>query len=68
MTEKKETLKCPVPEETRQHVKTARSEMRESIKSLFPSKFVAHRQAARKEMLMAARSMINHALERIEEH
>ena len=68
MTERKDSNKCPVPKETREHVKSARSEMRKSIVSLLPPKFVEHRRAARREMLMAARSMINHALERIEEH
>ncbi len=68
MAEKKENLKCPVPEETREHVKAARAEMRKSIESLLPPDYVKHRRAARKEMLMAARSMIDHALERIEEH
>ncbi len=67
MAEKKES-KCPVPEETREHVNTARAEMRESVKGLFPPKFIEHRRAARREMLMAARSLINHALERIEEN
>ncbi len=68
MAEKKETSRCPVPEETRDHLKAARAEMRHSIKSLFPAEFIAHRHAARREMLMAARSMIDHALTRIEEH
>ncbi|MBM3145458.1 MAG: hypothetical protein FJ010_10895 [Chloroflexi bacterium] len=71
MPEKKETPKRPfdkcIPEDTRQHLKAARVEMRESVKSLFPLEFIAHRQAARREMLMAARSMIDFALARIEE-
>lgn len=68
MAEKKRPIDKCVPEETRQHLKTARSEVRQSVKSLFPSEFIAHRQAARKEILMAARSMIDNALERIEAH
>ncbi|MBC8504706.1 MAG: hypothetical protein ISR58_18900 [Anaerolineales bacterium] len=68
MTEKKDASKCPVPEETREHIKAARREMHQSVMGLFPPQFIEHRRAARREMLMAARSMINHALEHIEEH
>jgi hypothetical protein len=55
------------PEETRHHLKSARSEIRESYKALFPPEFIEHRRAARREMLMAARSLIDHALARMEE-
>ncbi|MBC8496232.1 MAG: hypothetical protein H8D37_01095 [Chloroflexi bacterium] len=68
MAEKKLSPKCPVPEETRQHIKSARSEMRKSVEGLLPPEFIAHRHAARKEMLMAARSLIDHALERTQEN
>ncbi|UCF61492.1 MAG: hypothetical protein JSV37_02090 [Anaerolineaceae bacterium] len=54
------------PEDTRQHMRAARSELRESYKSLFPPEFVEHRRAARREMLLALRSLIDHALERME--
>jgi hypothetical protein len=53
-------------EETRQHMREARTEMRSAFKSLFPREFVEHRRAARREMLLAARSLIDHALERLE--
>jgi hypothetical protein len=69
MSKKNKTQKkfdCPVPEETREHIKSARKEMHKSVESLMPPEFVSHRRAARKEMLMAARSMIDAALERIE--
>ncbi len=56
-----------IPEEAREHARTARKEMRESIKSLLPPEFVQHRRKARKEMLMAWRSMIDSAIERTEE-
>ena len=55
------------PEETRHHLKSARSEIRESYKALFPPEFIEHRRTARREMLLAARSLIDHALERMEE-
>jgi hypothetical protein len=54
------------PEETRQHVKSAHAEMREGIKSLFPSEFFTHQRAARREMLLAVRSLIDRAIERME--
>lgn len=65
--EKYEKMKDRIPEEVREHHKKAREEMRESIKSLFPEEFIKHRKAARKEMLLAARGMINHAIDRLEE-
>jgi hypothetical protein len=53
------------PEEAREHMRAARSEMRESWKSLFPPEFIDRRRAARKEVLLAARALIDHALERL---
>ena len=55
-----------IPEEAWEHTRAARKELREGIKSLFPSDFFGHRQAARKEMLLAMRSVIEAALEKIE--
>ena len=48
--------------------KNAREEMRKSWATLLPPEFVAHRRTARKEMLLAARELINHALDRLETH
>jgi hypothetical protein len=56
-----------LPHEAREHLKAARTEMHESAKVLFPPEFLEHRRAARREMLLAARSLIDHALKRIEE-
>ncbi len=56
-----------IPEEARAHLRRARSEMLKSFEGLFPPAFVKHRRAARKEMLLAAKEMINFALDRIEE-
>jgi hypothetical protein len=55
-----------VPEEVRQHVQAAREEMRESIRAFLPPGFVEHRKKARKEMLLAWRSLIDSAIERID--
>jgi hypothetical protein len=68
--EEKTTQRRPfegkIPEEARQHARAAREEMRESINAFLPPGFVEHRKKARKEMLLAWRSMIDAALERIE--
>jgi len=71
MAEEKKDTERPfsryIPDETVDHVRAARQEMRESIKNLLPDGFWEHRRAARKEMLLAARSVIDAALARIEE-
>lgn len=56
-----------IPEDVREHMRAAREEMRQSVEGLLPPKFVEHRRAARKEMLLAFRSMIDHALEHLDE-
>ena len=56
-----------IPPEAREHMRAAREEFRESIRLLFPPEFVAHRRKARREMLLAWRSFIDAALERIDE-
>jgi hypothetical protein len=53
-------------EDTRKHLKKARKEMRKSVRALLPPEFLEHRQTARREMLMAARGMIDAAIEHIE--
>lgn len=59
-------MKGGLPEETRDHLRAARKEMRHSIEALLPPDFVTHRRAARREMLLAAQSAIQHALDRLE--
>lgn len=54
-------------DEAYEHAKAARAELKESFKALFPPEFIARRKAARREMLLAAREIINSAIERIEE-
>ncbi len=56
-----------IPEDVRQHVRTAREELRESMRAFLPPGFWEHRSKARKEMLLAWRSMIDAALERMDE-
>lgn len=62
----RERFRKHVPPETREHLKAARAEVRKSIEALFPPEYMAHRRAARREMLLAARSLIDHVLDRME--
>ncbi|MCJ7533133.1 MAG: hypothetical protein MUO64_19190 [Anaerolineales bacterium] len=64
----KPTNKRPefVTDEAIEHMRTARAEMRKSIEALFPPGFIARRRAARKEMLLAFRSIVDAAIDRID--
>ena len=66
-TTRRRRYKAEIPEEARQHARAAREEMRESMKSFLPPEFWEHGKNARKEMLLAWRSMIDAALERLDE-
>jgi hypothetical protein len=66
-TTRRRSYESKIPEEVRQHARAAREEMRESMKAFLPPEFFEHRKKARKEMLLAWRSMINAALERMDE-
>ena len=52
--------------EAREHMKEARKAMRKSFEALMPPGYFEHRRAARKEMLLAMRSMVDAAIQRIE--
>ena len=65
-TSRRRPFEDKVPEEARQHARAAREEMRESVKAFMPPEFWEHGRKARKEMLLAWRSMIDAALERME--
>lgn len=67
-TTRRKPFEGKIPDEAREHLQAARAEMREGIQGLFPPEFLEHRRQARKEMLLAWRSMIDHALERMEEN
>ena len=66
-TTRRKPFEDEIPENVRQHVRAAREEMRESIKAFLPPVFIEHRWKARKEMLLAWRSLIDSALERMED-
>ena len=56
----------PRMKEAREHAKAARASMRKSFEDLIPDGFIEHRKAARKEMLLAMRSLLDAAIERID--
>jgi BMFP domain-containing protein YqiC len=56
--------------EAREHMKAAREEMRKGFEAMMPAGFKElhqHRRAARKEMLLAWRSMIDSAINKMDE-
>jgi hypothetical protein len=65
--ESEKKFKHEIPEETREHYKKARKEMREAIKGLLPEGFLEHRRAARREMMLAVRSLLDAAIEKMDE-
>ena len=56
-----------IPEDVRQHMRAAREELRESFKGFLPPEVFEHGRKARREMLLAWRSVIDSALERMDE-
>jgi hypothetical protein len=56
-----------VPEEVRQHFRAAREEMRQGLETFLPEGFLEHRRSARREMLLAWRSMLDAAIQRMDE-
>ena len=67
MTEYEKKWKEQIPEETREHYKKAREEMREAVKGFLPEGFLEHRHAARREMLLAMRGMLDHVIKKMDE-
>ena len=55
------------PENARQHMRNARQEWRESFNAFFPPEFVQHQRRARREMLLAWRSLLDRAIQRIDQ-
>lgn len=67
MTEFEKKWEKHIPEETREHYKKARAEMREAVKGFLPEGFLEHRHAARREMLLGLRSMLDSAIKKMDE-
>jgi hypothetical protein len=55
-----------IPEDVLVHARAAKAEMRKGFEAVLPPGLLEHRRAARKEMLLAARGMIDFAIERLE--
>ena len=66
-TETEKNFKREIPEEAREHYRNARKEMREAAKLLFPEGYLERRRAARKEMMLAVRSMLDAAIQKMED-
>ncbi len=66
-TSQRKPLEDKIPEDVRQHMRAAREELRESIQAFLPPEFVEHRRKARREMLLAWRSLIDRAIQRMDE-
>jgi hypothetical protein len=62
-----ENEKNPNIESARQHMKTAREAMHKSVEAWLPKGYLEHRRAARKEMLLALRSLLDAAIDHIEQ-
>jgi len=67
MTEHEKKWKEHIPEETREHYKKAREEMREAVLRFLPEGVVEHHRNARREMMLAWRSMLDHAIKKMDE-
>jgi len=65
-TARRRPFEDKIPEDVRQHARAAREEMRAGMKAFLPPEFWEHGRKARKEMLLAWRSMIDAALERMD--
>jgi hypothetical protein len=64
---KKRPLEELMGDDAVQHLRTARKEMQKSWATLLPPGFVEHRRTARKELLLAIRSALDTALDRLDE-
>lgn len=67
MTEYEKKWKEKIPEETREHYKKARAEMREAVKGFLPEGVMEHHRNARREMLLAMRGMLDHVIKKMDE-
>ncbi len=67
-TTPKRCFKNWIPDEAFEHAREARKEFRKSISALLPPEFREHRRKARKAMLLAWRSVIDAAIERLDKN
>jgi hypothetical protein len=62
----KDPLADLFPPEARAHLKAAGKELKQGLEAMLPPGMVERRRAARRELLLAARSFIDAALQRID--
>jgi hypothetical protein len=55
-----------IPPEVREHFRAARQEMRMSLEGMLPPEFKEHRRKVHREMLLGWRSMIDNALQHLD--
>lgn len=55
------------PQDVREHLESARAELRKGLETFLPPEFFTHRDAARREMLLAWRAGLDHAIKRMDE-
>ena len=67
MSEREKKWKEHIPEEAREHYKKARKEMRDVVKDFLPEAVMEHHRNARREMMLAWRSMLDHAIKKMDE-
>ncbi len=67
-TSSQTTQEHHIPQEARDHFKAAREEMRDTFKDMIPPELREHRRQAHREMLLGWRSLIDAALNRMDEH
>jgi len=66
-TTRQKKYESRIPEEARQHFRAAREEMHRGLETFLPEGFFEHRRSARREMLLAWRSMLDAAIQRMDE-
>ena len=66
-TSRQKKFEGRIPEDAREHFRAAHEEMRKGVRTLLPEGFLEHRKSARREILMAWRSMLDAALERMDD-
>jgi hypothetical protein len=57
-----------IPSEASEHFRAARQEMRKGLEGILPPGFKDHNYKAHREILLGWRSMIDKALQRMENH
>jgi hypothetical protein len=62
-----EEYKGHIPEDARKHFEAAGEELRKAWEGMFPPGTVEHRRKAGREMLLAFRSLLDAALEKMNE-